>query len=114
MPDGGQSRPDWRVPAIRCGLEVTLVALITAYLWVNVNSPVVSGLFAVAGLTGAVVVLFYYVDQQSLAWVRYASKKGKRKQRRRERRERQRAKQIQEQQQGNQSRQSGQQERQSG
>ena len=36
--DGGQSRPDWRLPAARCALEVTLILLIAAYLWLHVGS----------------------------------------------------------------------------
>lgn len=98
--DGGQDRPDWIEPAARCGLEVALVVLIAAYLWANAGSELLSGIVAVLGIVGAVGVLFYYVNQQALAWVRYASNRSQRKQRRkrqqrekRKRRQRQRQRQ---------------------
>jgi Na+/melibiose symporter-like transporter len=86
--DGGVDRPDWVDPAARCGLEVALVLLIAAYLWANVDSQFLQGVIAVFGIVGAVAVLFYYVNQQALAWVRYASAQNRRRQRKR-RRERQ-------------------------
>jgi hypothetical protein len=86
--DGGADRPDWVDPAARCGLEVALLALIAAYLWANLNSQLLQGLVAVFGIVGVVAVLFYYVNQQALAWVRYASAQNRRRQRKR-RRERQ-------------------------
>lgn len=83
--DGGTERPDWILPAARCGLEVALVVLIAAYLWANVDSQFVQGVVAVFGVVGAVAVFFYYVNQQALAWVRYASAQSRRNQRKRKR-----------------------------
>jgi cell shape-determining protein MreC len=96
--DGGQSRPDWRVPAARCGLEVTLVLLIAAYLWLHLGSALLRGVVAVAGLVGAVATLMWYVNQLSVAWVRYASDQTKRRQRERRRKRQRRRKQAKRQQ----------------
>ena len=90
--DGGRDRPDWIEPAARCGLEVALVLLIGAYLWVNVGSELLSGVIAVLGIVGAVGVLFYYVNRQAMAWVRYASDRSRQQKRREKRQRRQRRK----------------------
>lgn len=81
--DGG--RPTWLGPALRAGLEMTLVALIATYLAVHVESPVWTAVVAVAGTVGVVAVLFWAVNEQVLAWVRYASNQGRRNRRRRSR-----------------------------
>ena len=101
--DGGVDRPDWVDPAARCGLEVALLLLIAAYLWANLNSQLLQGVVAVFGIVGAVAVLFYYVNQQALAWVRYASAQNRARQRERKRRQRQRRRRQQQQQQQRQS-----------
>jgi hypothetical protein len=85
--DGGRDRPDWIEPAARCGLEVALVLLIAAYLWANIGSELLSGVIVVLGIVGAVGVLFYHVNRQAMAWVRYASDRS-RQQKRHERRRR--------------------------
>lgn len=93
--DGGESRPDWKLPALRCGLEVALVVLIAAYLWANLASELLSGVVAVLGIVVAVTVLLYYVHRQAFAWVRYASRQARRRQQRKQRERRQRERQLQ-------------------
>jgi len=88
--DGGQSGPDWTIPAIRCGLEVTLLVLIVTYLYLHVGSTVLQGVLLVVGVGGSVVIVMWYVNRFSLAWVRYARSLARQKRRRRERRRRQR------------------------
>jgi len=95
MADGGASRPDWKLPALRCGLEITLVALITVYLWANLASELLSGIVAVIGIVGSVAVLFYYVHRQAFAWVKYASDQTRRRQQRKKRQRRRREQQLQ-------------------
>ena len=97
-PDGGASRPDWKLPALRCGLEVTLVVLIAAYLWANLASQLLSGLVAVLGIVGSVAILLYYVHRLAFAWVKYASDQNRRRQQRKRRQRRQREQQLQAQQ----------------
>lgn len=99
--DGGQSGPDWRLPAVRCALEVTLIVLIAAYLWINVGSPLFRAVIAVLGLSGAVITVMWYVNRLSLAWVRYARNLRRRERRKRER-ERQKRRRRQREQQGEQ------------
>jgi hypothetical protein len=84
--DGGQSGPDWKVPAIRCGLEVTLLVLIVTYLYLHVRSTLLQGFLLVVGLAGSVAILMWYVNRLSLAWVRYARNLARQKRRQRERR----------------------------
>lgn len=91
--DGGTARPDWREPALRCGLEVVLIGLIAAYLWIQVQSPILSGAVAVAGGLAAVVVLFWSVKEHTVAWIRYASARSRRRRKQRERKRRQRRRQ---------------------
>lgn len=86
--DGGSDRPDWRVPAARCGLEVTLLALVTVYLYLHVGSPLLGGTLLVVGIAGSVGVVLWYANRLSLAWVRYASDLAERRRRERERRRR--------------------------
>jgi len=93
--DGGASRPDWKLPALRCGLEVALVVLIAAYLWANLASQLLSGIVAVLGIVVTVTVLLYYVHRQAFAWVRYASQQARRRQQRKQRERRQRERQLQ-------------------
>ncbi|PSQ06442.1 hypothetical protein BRC92_00755 [Halobacteriales archaeon QS_4_69_31] len=88
--DGGQSRPDWRLPAARCALEVTLILLIAAYLWLHIGSALLKSVVAVVGLTGAVGVVMWYVNQLSLAWVRYGQTLTRKRRRKRERKRRER------------------------
>lgn len=57
------------------------MVLVTGYLWVQLSSPLLRGVVAVVGLVTAVSVLFYAVNEQSLAWVRYASRQGRRRNR---------------------------------
>jgi hypothetical protein len=97
--DGGtDSGPDWKVPALRCGLEVTLLVLSVTYLYLHVGSTLLRGLLLVVGLVGSVAVLIWYVDRLSLAWVRYARtlRRRERRRRERERRERRRRRRQQE------------------
>jgi hypothetical protein len=93
--DGGQSRPDWKLPALRCGLEVALLVLIATYLWANLASELLSGVVAVLGVVGAVTVLLYYVHRQAFAWVSYASQQARRRQQRKQRQRRRREQQLQ-------------------
>ncbi|MFB6139214.1 MAG: hypothetical protein ABEJ26_02120 [Halosimplex sp.] len=88
----GSGRPDWRIPALRTGLEVSLVALVAAYLSIHLSSPLLVGVVVVAGVVGAVALCFRALDRQAYAWVRYASKRAQESQRkrRREREQRQR------------------------
>lgn len=95
--DGGQSGPDWRLPALRCALEVTLIVLIAAYLWINVGSPLFRSVVAVLGVSGAVVTVMWYANRLSLAWVRYARNLRRRERRNRERKRRRRQRQREQQ-----------------
>jgi beta-lactamase regulating signal transducer with metallopeptidase domain len=98
MADGGSSRPDWKLPAVRCGLEIALLLLIATYLWANVNSLLLSGAVAVLGIVGSVAVLLYYVHRQAFAWVKYASDQTRRRQQRKRRQRQRREQQLQAQQ----------------
>jgi hypothetical protein len=66
-------RPDWVVPALRCGLELTLVVLNTAFLATHLESALLVGLVVVAGTIGAVGLLFWCVKEHVVEWIRYAS-----------------------------------------
>lgn len=88
--DGGDGGPDWRLAAVRCGLEVALLVLIVVYLYLHVGSTLLKGALLVVGLAGSVGILLWYVDRLSLAWVRYARNLARRERRQRERRRRER------------------------
>jgi hypothetical protein len=87
--DGGGSSPDWRIPAIRSGLEVTLLLLIVAYLYLHVGSTLIKGLFLVVGLAGSVGILMWYINRLSLSWVQYARSLSRQERRKRARQRRQ-------------------------
>lgn len=88
--DGGDGGPDWRLAAIRCGLEVTLFSLSALYLYLHVGSHLLRGILLVVGILESVAILLWYVDRLSLAWVKYARSLTDRKRRKRERQRRQR------------------------
>jgi len=83
--DGSGGKPDWRPAAVRCGLELSLIALSTVYLTLELGSSLLSGVVLVFGIVGSVAVLFWCLDDHVLAWVRYASSQARRRQRARER-----------------------------
>jgi len=83
--DGGSRKPDWRPAAIRCGLELSLIVLSTAYLTLTLEPGLLSGLVLSIGIVASVAVLFWSFDQHVLAWVRYASDQARRRQRARKR-----------------------------
>jgi hypothetical protein len=85
LTDGGQSGPDWTIPAVRCGLEVTLLVLIVTYLYLHVGSTLLRGVLLVAGVAGSVAVVMWYVNRLSLAWVRYARTLSRQRRRKRDR-----------------------------
>lgn len=98
--DGGTSGggPDWRISAVRCGLEVTLIVLSVVYLYLHVGSSLLKGALLVVGVVGSVGVLMWYVNRVSLAWVRYARSLRRRERRRQERERRERRRQRRQQQ----------------
>jgi len=83
--DGSDGKPDWRPAAVRCGLELSLIALSTVYLTLELGSSLLSGVVLMLGLLGSVSVLFWCLDDHVLAWVRYASSQTRRRQRARRR-----------------------------
>jgi hypothetical protein len=85
-------RPDWRRPALRVGLELSLIALVAAYVAVHLSSPVLVALVVVGAIVGSAALLFRALDRQAYAWVRYASNRAQENQRqkRREREQRRR------------------------
>lgn len=88
--DGGSGGPDWRLAAIRCGLEVTLFSLSALYLFLHVGSPLLRGLLLVVGVGGSVAIVLWYADRLALAWVQYARNLTEQRRRKRERQRRQR------------------------
>jgi hypothetical protein len=90
--DGG---PNWRVPALRCGLEIALFDLIVAYIYLHVGSGLLKGLLLVVGFVGTAGILLWYVNRLSLAWVRYAQTLQRQRRRKRQRKHRQRRRERQ-------------------
>ena len=86
-------RPDWRRPALRVGLEISLVALVAAYLAVHISSPLVVALLVVGAVVGSAALLFRALDRQAYAWVRYASNRAQESQRKKRRQRQQRQRQ---------------------
>lgn len=75
----GPSRPDWAVAGLRCALEITLVVLSTAYLAVHLDSNVLAGIVILLGTAGSAFLLFWCVKEQIISWIRYASRRSRRR-----------------------------------
>ncbi|WP_135363373.1 hypothetical protein [Halosimplex halophilum] len=99
-------RPDWRRPALRVGLEISLVALVAGYVAVHLSSPLVVAAVVVAAVVGSAALLFRALDRQAYAWVRYASERARESQRKQRRERAQRRQRRQQGSEPNQPRQS--------
>jgi hypothetical protein len=75
----GQQRsvpaPGYVIPAVRCALEMILVACIIGLLGLPAENPLILGIVLLSMLVAMVVVLFWSLNQHMAEWIRRAQGK---------------------------------------
>jgi hypothetical protein len=70
--------PDFIGPAVRCALEMVLVAAIILFAGLPASNPFFLGLILVVTVMAMVTVLFWSLNRQMEAWIARARRTGSR------------------------------------
>lgn len=68
--------PDFVVPAVRCALEMVLVAAIILYVGLPTSNAFYLGFVVVLTVVAMVAVLFWSLNRQMEAWIARARRTG--------------------------------------
>jgi hypothetical protein len=69
--------PGFLVPGVRCGLEMVLVAGLLLYVGLPATDRLYLGAVVVLTVVSVTVVLFWCLNRQIEAWIRYATRRGR-------------------------------------
>jgi hypothetical protein len=71
--------PGFVVPGVRCGLEMVLVAGLVLYVGLPATNRLYLGVVVVSTAVSVTVVLFWCLNRQIEAWIRYVRRQGRRR-----------------------------------